>query len=174
MSAIAIRPESPDDAAAIHAVIEAAFLGMPFADGDEQHLPARLREDGDLALSLVAEDAERIVGHIAFSPVTIAGGATGWYGLAPLSVLPELHGQGIGSALAKRGIADMQARGVTRWEPSWLAFAWLAPLFGRAASQWAHLPVNLIAAIALLALAARRAALLDAAFARPLPAPQRQ
>lgn len=111
MSAIAIRPESPDDAAAIHAVIEAAFLGMPFADGDEQHLPARLREDGDLALSLVAEDAERIVGHIAFSPVTIAGGATGWYGLAPLSVLPELHGQGIGSALAKRGIADMQARG---------------------------------------------------------------
>ncbi|WP_394440748.1 glycosyltransferase family 87 protein [Sphingobium naphthae] len=70
--------------------------------------------------------------------------------------------------------ADMQARGVMRWEPSWLAFAWLAPLFGRAASQWAHLPVNLIAAIALLALAARRAALLDAAFARPLCAPQRQ
>ena len=70
--------------------------------------------------------------------------------------------------------ADMQARGVLRWEPSWLAFAWLAPLFGRAASQWAHLPVNLLAAIALLALAARRAALLDAAFARPLRAPQRQ
>jgi len=111
VNAIAIRPEGPDDAAAIHAVIEIAFLGMPFADGDEPHLPARLREDGDLALSLVAEDAERIVGHIAFSPVTIAGGATGWYGLAPLSVLPELHGQGIGSALAKRGIADMQARG---------------------------------------------------------------
>ena len=40
--AIAIRPESPDDAAAIHAVIKAAFLGMPFADGDEQHLPAQL------------------------------------------------------------------------------------------------------------------------------------
>lgn len=57
--------------------------------------------------------------------------------------------------------ADMGKRGALRWEPTWLAYAWMAPLYGRAVSEWAHFPVNLIAAIALLALTARRAALFD-------------
>ncbi|MBH1993392.1 MAG: DUF2029 domain-containing protein [Sphingomonadaceae bacterium] len=57
--------------------------------------------------------------------------------------------------------ADMLKRGVLRWEPSWLAYAWIAPLFGRTLSELTHVPVNLIAAIALLALTARRAAEYD-------------
>jgi len=60
---------------------------------------------------LVAEDEERIVGHIAFSPVTISDGAQGWYGLGPVAVWPKLHHQGIGAALITRGIADMRAAG---------------------------------------------------------------
>ncbi len=111
MSAITIRPEKSGDAPAIHRLTAAAFDGMPQSDGDEQELVDRLRADGDLTLSLVAEDAERIVGHIAFSPVTIADGAPGWHGLGPVSVLPELQGQGVGSALVKRGIADMREAG---------------------------------------------------------------
>ena len=110
MSAIAIRPERAGDERAIHALTEAAFRDMPFSDGDEQELVDRLREDGDLTLSLVAEDAERIVGHIAFSPVTISDGSAHWFGLGPVSVWPELHGQRIGSALVKRGIADLRER----------------------------------------------------------------
>lgn len=109
--AIAIRPEAAGDEATIHALTEAAFRDMPFSDGDEHHLVDRLREDGALTLSLVAEDAERIVGHIAFSPVTISDGTEGWFGLGPVSVWPELHKQGIGGALIKRGIADMRAKG---------------------------------------------------------------
>ena len=111
MSAVAIRPERTGDEGAIHALTEAAFRDMPFSDGDEQDLVDRLRADGDLTLSLVAEDAERIVGHIAFSPVTISDGSEDWFGLGPVSVWPELHGQRIGSALVKRGIADMREHG---------------------------------------------------------------
>ncbi|QFT76573.1 GNAT family N-acetyltransferase [Erythrobacter sp. THAF29] len=109
--AITIRPEAAGDEAMIHALTEAAFRDMPFSDGDEHHLVDRLRADGDLTLSLVAEDAERIVGHIAFSPVTISDGAAGWFGLGPVSVWPEFQKQGIGGTLIRRGIADMRAMG---------------------------------------------------------------
>lgn len=108
---VTIRPEAPGDEATIFALTEAAFAEMPFSDGDEQHLVNRLRAAGDLTLSLVAEDATRIVGHIAFSQVTIADGAKGWFGLGPVSVWPEIHGQGIGGALVKRGIADLRQHG---------------------------------------------------------------
>ncbi|MEJ7934785.1 glycosyltransferase family 87 protein [Sphingobium sp. AN558] len=63
--------------------------------------------------------------------------------------------------------ADIARRGALRWEASWLAYAWMAPLFGRALSALIHVPVNLIAAIAVLALAARRAGLFDRAFDYP-------
>ncbi|WP_299196160.1 N-acetyltransferase [uncultured Erythrobacter sp.] len=109
--AITIRPEAAGDEDTIFALTEAAFADMPFSDADEQHVITRLRDDGDLTLSLVAEDAERIVGHIAFSPVTITGGAKGWFGLGPVSVWPEFHHRGIGGALIKRGIADLRAAG---------------------------------------------------------------
>ena len=111
MTTFTIRPEASGEKAAIFALTEAAFASMPYSDGDEPELVNRLRKDGDLTLSLVAEDAERIVGHIAFSPVTITDGARDWYGLGPVSVWPELQRAGIGSALINRGIADMRALG---------------------------------------------------------------
>ena len=61
--------------------------------------------------------------------------------------------------------ADMRRRGTMTWEPTGLAYAWAAPLFGRTASEWTHVPVDLIAAMAVLALAMRRAILLDGALA---------
>lgn len=111
MTAITIRPEAPGDEGTIHAITEVAFRDMPFSDGDEPDLIDKLRADGDLTLSLVAEDAERIVGHIAISPVTISDGATGWFGLGPVSVVPELQRQDIGGRLIRRAIADMRERG---------------------------------------------------------------
>ncbi|MBA4051373.1 MAG: GNAT family N-acetyltransferase [Erythrobacter sp.] len=108
---MAIRPERPGDEATIHRLTEAAFRDMPFSEGDEQHLVDALRRDGDLALSLVAEDGARIVGHIAFSRVTIGDGTPDWYDLGPVSVWPELHRQGIGSALIRQGIATLRENG---------------------------------------------------------------
>lgn len=111
MTNITIRLEEPRDHPVIHATTAEAFRDMPFSDGNEPDLIDTLRDDGDLYLSLVAETADRIVGHIAFSPVAIGDGTTGWYGLGPVSVLPELQRRTIGSQLVRRGIADLQERG---------------------------------------------------------------
>lgn len=111
MTTVTIRREQAGDEATIHRLTEAAFRDMPFSEGDEQHLVDALRRDGDLALSLVAEDGARIVGHIAFSRVAISEGTPDWYDLGPVSVWPELHRQGIGSALIRQGIATLRMRG---------------------------------------------------------------
>ena len=111
MTAIAIRPEEPRDHAAIGVVTQAAFADAPHSDGSEVRIIERLRADGDLALSLVAEDCDRIVGHVAISPVEISDGSVGWYGLGPIAVLPSLQRQKIGSRLMQRAIADMRMQG---------------------------------------------------------------
>jgi putative acetyltransferase len=56
----------------------------------------------------------RVIGHIAFSPLTIADGTRNWYGLGPVSVLPQYQRQGIGKALIREGLSrlkDMKAQG---------------------------------------------------------------
>jgi len=51
------------------------------------------------------------VGHIAFSPVTISDGSSDWYGLGPVSVLPEYQRRGIGSALIEEGLSRLKGLG---------------------------------------------------------------
>ena len=107
-----IRTEKAGDEAAIHALTERAFAPMPFSAGEEQHVVDRLRADRELTLSLVAEDGDGvIIGHIAFSPVTISDGARDWFGLGPVCAAPDLQKQGIGSALIREGIARMEKAG---------------------------------------------------------------
>ncbi|MGB7407561.1 MAG: N-acetyltransferase [Pontixanthobacter sp.] len=110
MTAITIRPEAAGDETAIHALTAAAFEGTAHSNGNEPAIIDALRSDGDLSWSLVAETEDRLVGHIAFSPVTISDGTSNWYGLGPVSVLPELQGQRIGFRLVQRGIADMRQK----------------------------------------------------------------
>jgi hypothetical protein len=62
-------------------------------------------------------------------------------------------------------VADIRTRGILVFEPILLAFAWIAPLFGRGLNAMTLIPIDLIATIAVLALAMRRAALFDDAFA---------
>ena len=125
MSALTIRPEDPADHAQIAVVTEAAFAEVEHSDGSEVAIVERLRADGDLALSLVAEDGERIVGHVAVSPVTISDGTTGWFGLGPISVLPSSQREGVGLRLIQRAIADIRSQGargiVLLGEPAYYA-----------------------------------------------------
>ncbi|GEO83315.1 MULTISPECIES: GNAT family N-acetyltransferase [Alphaproteobacteria] len=106
-----IRPEAPGDEAAIGAITATAFTGHPHSEGSEPRIIERLRKAGALTLSLVAEDDGRIVGHVAFSPVTLSGGETGWYGVGPISVEPGRQRQGIGSALMRKGLEWLKAHG---------------------------------------------------------------
>lgn len=94
----AIRYEEPGDVAAIHAVVRSAF-----PTEEEAILIRNLRESGHLCVSLVAEEQGNVIGHIAFSPVTI-NGQNGGLGLAPVSVKPEFQNQGIGGELVSQGL----------------------------------------------------------------------
>ena len=107
----AVRLERRGDERVIGEVVDAAFAGHPHSDGNEPAIVERLRADGDLALSLVAEDAGRIVGHAAFSPVAISDGSRGWYGLGPVAVLPACQRRGVGAALIARGLDLLRGRG---------------------------------------------------------------
>lgn len=109
-----IQKEAPGDEDPIAAVTALAFAGAEHSDGTESAIVERLRADGDLALSLVLEDsAGRIVGHIAGSPVTMDGAHRGWYGLGPVSVLPEHQGEGLGTALIRRALERLRAVGAS-------------------------------------------------------------
>lgn len=106
-----LRPERETDAAAIDALTRAAFLHAPHSDHTEHRIVAALRAAGQLSVSLVAENAEGIVGHVAVSPVTINDAAPGWYGLGPISVAPALQGHGIGTQLMRAALQLLRERG---------------------------------------------------------------
>ncbi|WP_454813718.1 GNAT family N-acetyltransferase [Labrys neptuniae] len=103
-----IRPERADDIGIIRAVTKAAFEAMAHSSQTEAAIVDALRAAGALTLSLVAEKAGEIVGHVAFSPVTIDGAFRRWYGLGPVSVRPDCQRDGIGRALIEAGLADLR------------------------------------------------------------------
>ncbi|MBV8593948.1 MAG: N-acetyltransferase [Caulobacteraceae bacterium] len=104
-----IRLEHPEDAATIHALTEAAFKGAPFSNGAEAAIVDALRAAGALTLSLVATEGDEILGHLAFSSVTINGETCDWYGLGPVSVWPHRQCTGLGQALIRDGMRRLQA-----------------------------------------------------------------
>lgn len=106
-----IRTERPGDEVSISRLVDVAFAGVEHSNGQEASIVEKLRDSGDLTISLVVEEAGRIVGHVAFSPVDISNGALGWYGLGPVAVLPSEQGRGIGKALINQGLADLRASG---------------------------------------------------------------
>lgn len=106
-----IRDETENDIAAITDVTIAAFEDMEISNHTEQFVVQALRAAGALTVSLVAEQDGRVVGHIAFSPVTLSDGTADWYGLGPVSVLPSCQRQGIGKALIEAGLARIQELG---------------------------------------------------------------
>lgn len=74
-----------------------------------------LRTAGALTLSLVAEEGDAVVGHLASSEVTVtrADGATvTGVGLGPMAVLPRRQRAGAGSALVEDGLRRLRALGL--------------------------------------------------------------
>jgi putative acetyltransferase len=100
-----VRPEQLGDVATIYAVHAASFPGV-----DEARLVDLLRDAGRLSISLVAEVDGVVVGHVGFSPVTVASGAIG-AGLAPLAVVEPYRRRGVAAALVRKGIAACGAAG---------------------------------------------------------------
>lgn len=106
-----IRNERPGDADAIHVLTRNAFADAPYSSHTEQFIVDALRDAGALAVSLVAVDAEGIVGHVALSPVELSDGNQGWYGLGPISVAPGRQGEGVGGALMRAAMEALDTLG---------------------------------------------------------------
>lgn len=106
---IRIRNEQNTDIQAIFDLTQSAFSQVEYSSHTKQFIVNALRENNQLTLSLIAEINNQVVGHIAFSPVSISDGATDWYGLGPISVLPEYQANGIGSQLIKEGLNKIKA-----------------------------------------------------------------
>ena len=107
---VALRMEQPSDAPQIRDLLEASFPGH-----GEALLVDRLRSDGDLVLSLVAEDGGVVVGYIAFSRIVVEGGEApfGAVALAPLAVYPDYQSQGVATQLVREGHACIAFLGET-------------------------------------------------------------
>jgi putative acetyltransferase len=111
---IVIRNETDADVGTITEVTIAAFKTLAISNHTEQFIIEALRAAKALTVSLVAEVNGRVIGHIAFSPVTISDGTRNWYGLGPVSVLPEYQRKGVGKALIQEGLSrlkDLNAHG---------------------------------------------------------------
>lgn len=108
---VQIRTEACADVPKIAAVTAAAFLNAPHTSNTEQYIIDALRRAGGLALSLVADVEDTVVGHVAISPVSISDGTTGWFGLGPISVVPENQRSGVGSQLAREALRILCERG---------------------------------------------------------------
>jgi putative acetyltransferase len=105
--AVNIRPERPEDAACVRALLDAAFGG-----DTESKVVEQLRADGDFVLSLVAENGKGIVGYAGFPRLVLRLDERNVpvSGLAPVGVSPPLQRRGIGGALIRDGLARLKDR----------------------------------------------------------------
>jgi putative acetyltransferase len=122
---IHLRPERPEDAAAIREVHRRAFGG----DAEAAIVDA-VRAAGGAMLSMVAVErpepeegepawaetgaAGQVVAHVLYTRVTVVaedGGEISLLGLAPAAVLPSHQDQGIGTMLVAASLEDLRGEG---------------------------------------------------------------
>lgn len=99
-----IRPERTEEFGAIYHLVQTAFATARVSDGQEQEFVNQLRKSpGYLpSLALVALEGDAIIGHIMLTQTqlhTQSGETLPVLLLAPLCVLLEKRGQGVGAKL---------------------------------------------------------------------------
>jgi len=103
-----IRDETAGDIPAISQLVTEALLMLAQSTGTEAGIVEKLRAEGALALSLVAEEEGEVIGYLAASAARI-GTQDGWSLIGPLAVLPSRHRQGIGTALMVEALRRLRA-----------------------------------------------------------------
>ena len=106
-----VRRATGGDVAAIEALLVASF-----PDAAEASLVRRLCVDGDMVLTIVADDADTgaLAGMIAFSTMTVdvAGQPVPAVALAPIATDPAHRGRGVADMLIRTGLRDLAEAGV--------------------------------------------------------------
>ena len=129
---VKIRQEKPEDFKVVHKLIEKAFEPLKFSDHKEQFLVERLRKSTAFIpeLAMVAEIENKIVGHILVTKLKIKNNQDEFdsLALAPVSVLPEYQGKGIGGMLIQE--AHKKARELGRQSIVLLGHEKYYPKFG--------------------------------------------
>ncbi|MCB1788614.1 MAG: N-acetyltransferase [Gammaproteobacteria bacterium] len=110
------RQGAKNDSKAIAQLFASVFTD---SDGDDEgllisQLAAGLFESTDEQdlYNFVAVDVGRIVGSIFFSRVTVEHGLDAFI-LAPVAVLSDRQGEGIGQGLINHGLGELRRRGVS-------------------------------------------------------------
>ena len=108
---LVIRPERPQDHAAVADLLDAAFPAAGGGHAAERTLVDGLRSDGDVLapLTFVAELDGEVVGSVVCSRATLGEGRS--VGLGPVAVRPDLQRQGIGAALMASVVATADQHG---------------------------------------------------------------
>lgn len=102
-----IRNETAGDIPVIGRLVTEALLMLAQSTGTEASIVEKLRAEGGLSLSLVAEEEGEVVGYLAASPARV-GTQDGWGLIGPLAVLPSRHRQGIGTALMTEALRRLR------------------------------------------------------------------
>ena len=102
-----IRDSVAADVSAIEMLYPAAF-----PDEDLLPLVRDLLRDTVVATSIIAEFDARIVGHLILTKCGVMGERANVVLLGPLVVAPARQGQGIGSALVRAGLRQLEDKGV--------------------------------------------------------------
>ena len=99
----------PQDLRGIERLYPAAF-----PDEDLLPLVKSLLPEPAVALSLVALVDAQVAGHVAFTHCHVEGSSARLALLAPLAVAPTFQKQGIGTALVRAGLRQLEGSGVTK------------------------------------------------------------
>ena len=108
-----VRESEQGDLEAIRALHLSVFDESEAAEVSQLSIDLLQDESALPILSLVAEEAGEIVGHVIFSAAAVDGveQELSAYILAPLGVLEGHQGAGVGTALIQRGLALLERRG---------------------------------------------------------------
>ena len=101
----AFKSQQLDD---VKDVLKQVFLNHPHSDNKEHLIVENLINNNNDVLSMVGIDNDKVVAFITYSKVKFDNDNDNWVGLAPVAVLPEYQGCGLGSKIIKSSLEQIK------------------------------------------------------------------